>query len=224
MCGRYERESDPEEIAQAFEVPAAKDELPLFEPNYNIAPKTFQPVVRIGSSGEREIALMQWSLIPFWSKEPKTMYSTFNATAEKLLTSSLWREPFRRRRCLVPANAFYEWPTVDGRKQPHAFAPRDSGVFAFAGLWDRWTDGSSTIESFSIVTTEPSEWMEKYHSRQGMILERKDYARWLDSSDPTQPPIDLLRPVPEDHLRTWRVSDRVGNVRNRGPELIQPVE
>jgi putative SOS response-associated peptidase YedK len=227
MCGRYGRRADKQRIAEWFRTHNTN----VFSdselvPTYNAAPQSFQPVIRLNpETGEREIAIMKWGLVPYWSKTVRFKYSTINADADKLTTSGVWREPFRHRRCLVPADWFYEWPLVDGEKQARAFSLRDDSPFAFAGLWDRWkdTETGEILESFAIVTVEPSEWMAKYHDRMGVIIEPKNYQRWLEPGEVHSPPIDLLRACPEENIKSWRVSEKVGNVRNNWAELIEPV-
>ena len=227
MCGRYGRRADKQRIAEWFRTHNTNvfndSEL---APTYNAAPQSFQPVIRLNpDTGEREIALMKWGLVPYWSKTVKLNYNTINADAEKLTISSVWREPFRRRRCLVPADWFYEWPTTDGQKQAHAFSLKDDSSFAFAGIWDRWKDTGTgdALESFAIVIVDPNEWMAKYHHRMSVILKPKDYQRWLEEGEEYQLPIDLLRPFPEEEMKSWRVSDAVGNTRNNWAELIEPI-
>lgn len=227
MCGRYGRRADKQRIAEWFRTHNTN----VFNDSelastYNAAPQSIQPVVRLNQeTGEREIAMMKWGLVPYWSKTVKLRYSTINADADKLKTSSVWREPFRYRRCLVPADWFYEWPVVDGEKQARAFSLKDHSLFAFAGIWDRWKDKETgdVLESFAIVTVEPSEWMAKYHDRMGVILKPKDYQRWLEEGEEHTLPFDLLRPCPEEEMESWRVSDDVGNTRNNWAELIEPV-
>lgn len=227
MCGRYGRRADKQRIAEWFRTHNTNVfNDPELAPTYNAAPQSFQPVIRLSlDTGEREIAIMKWGLVPYWSKTVKLKYSTINADADKLASSAVWREPFRRRRCLVPADWFYEWPVVDGEKQARAFSLKDDSPFAFAGIWDRWKDKESgeNLESFAIVTTDPSEWMAKYHDRMGLILKPKDYQRWLEEGEEHTPPIDLLRPYPEEEMKSCRVSDEVGNTRNNWAELIEPI-
>ncbi len=227
MCGRYGRRADKQRIAEWFRT----HNTDVFNdselaPTYNAAPQSFQPVIRLNpDTGEREIALMKWGLVPYWSKMLKLNYDTINAQADKLMTSSVWREPFRRRRCLIPADWFYEWPVMGGEKQAHAFSLKDDSPFAFAGIWDRRKDRETgeVLESFAIVTVEPNEWMAKYHDRMGVILKPKDYQRWLDEGEEHRLPVDLLRPYPEEDMKSWRVSDKVGNAKNNWAELIEPV-
>ncbi len=154
MCGRYGRRAEKQRIADWFRTHNANVfndfELAL---TYNAAPQSFQPVVRpIQRTGDREIVLMKWGLVPYWSKTIKLKCSTINATADKLATSSVWREPFQHRRCLVPADWFYEWPVVDGEKQARAFGLKNKSPFAFAGLWDRWKDKETgEVQSFRVI-------------------------------------------------------------------------
>jgi putative SOS response-associated peptidase YedK len=183
-------------------------------------------VIRLNSeTGERKIAIMKWGPVPYWSKTVKLNYKTSNAVADNLTTSWVWREPFKHRRCLVPADWLYEWPVIDGEKQARAFGLKDGSPFAFAGLWDRWkdTETGETLESFAIVTVEPNEWMAKYHDRMSVILEPKNYQRWLEPGEVNNLPFDLLRPYPEEDMKSWRVSDKVGNTQNNWAELIEPI-
>jgi putative SOS response-associated peptidase YedK len=197
-------------------------------PSYNVAPQSFQPVVRLDAeTGERELTVMRWGLVPFWAKDAKMAFNTINAKAETVTTSPAYREAMKRRRCLVPADWFYEWQKVDAKtKQPYAIALKDGSMFAFAGLWERWTDkapGSQALETYTVITTDPNELMKPIHNRMPVILHRGDYERWLAVADPTQLPVDLLRPYPADEMKAWPVSRDVGNVRNNRPELIEPI-
>jgi putative SOS response-associated peptidase YedK len=200
-----------------------------FAPSYNVAPQSLQPVVRLnGETGECELTVMRWGLIPFWSKDAKIAYSTINAKAETIATSPAYREAMKRRRCLVPADWFYEWKKLDEKKkQPYAIALKEGGLFAFAGLWDTWKDKATgkTVESYTVITTDANELMSelKIHDRMPVILHREDYARWLAAGDPARLPVDLLRPYPADEMKAWKVGSDVGNVRNNRPELVEPV-
>jgi putative SOS response-associated peptidase YedK len=170
---------------------------------------------------------MRWGLVPFWAKDPKFGYSTINARAEEVASKPAYREALRKRRCLVPADAFYEWQRIDKKtKHPFAFALKSGEPYAMAGLWERWQPKEGEpLETFTILTTDPNELMEPVHNRMPVILAAKDYARWLDpgvqnSGDSAQPPVDLLRPFPAEKMLSWPVSDRVGNVRNNDPQLL----
>lgn len=225
MCGRFARRSTQEVLADWFGV--ALEEMPWFAPSYNVAPQSTQPVVRLNEdTGEPEFALMRWGLVPFWAKDPKVGYTTINARAEEVTTKPLYREAVKRRRCLVPANAFYEWQNLDARtKRPFAFALRSGEPYAFAGLWERWKPKEGeALETFTILTTDPNEIAERVHDRMPVILDPRDYERWLEPGDPTRLPIDLLRPFPAEKMRSWAVNERVGNVRNDDADLLKECE
>ncbi|MGB9031306.1 MAG: SOS response-associated peptidase [Acidobacteriaceae bacterium] len=226
MCGRYYRRSDKQRISEAFRigVPASFEILP----DYNVAPATMQPViVEDRDSGERALRSMQWGLIPYWIEDPKQLgVSTINAKAETLMSKPMWRVPFSKRRCLVPADGFYEWEKTGTKmKQPWAFALGSGELLAFAGLWERWKspDRKTELETFSIITTEANELTAPMHDRMPVILMPRDYERWLHRDDQGQPPIDLLRPLDAALMQAWRVDAAVGNVRNNSAELLEPV-
>jgi putative SOS response-associated peptidase YedK len=169
---------------------------------------------------------MHWGLVPFWAKDTKMAFNTINAKAETITTSPTYREPMKRRRCLVPADFFFEWKKLDAKtKQPYAIAMKDAELFAFAGLWDSWKDRvtGKALETFTVITTAPNELMEPIHNRMPVILHRQDYARWLKPGDPANLPVDLLRPYPAEEMKAWPVGNDVGNVRNNRPELIEPL-
>ena len=224
MCGRYVRKSTRREIANWF---AAADDAQGVEwgPSYNVAPQTFQPVVRLNrDTGQREIVLMRWGLIPYWSKDAKIGYSTINAKAETVATAPAFREALRRRRCLVPADAFYEWQKLDPKhKQPFAIALASREPYGLAGLWERWRDPQTSewLETFSIITTDANPVVAPLHSRMPVIIERRDYARWLGADAQAQPPLDLLRPFPAEQMTAWKVDKSVGNVRNDAAHLLE---
>lgn len=229
MCGRFARRSTQQILADWFGV--SLEEMPWFEPTFNAAPQSTQPVVRLNrDTGGREIALLKWGLVPSWAKDAKIAYTTINARAEDAPAKPAYREAFKKRRCLIPADAFYEWKRIDTKsKLPYAFALNTGEPYAFAGLWESWRpkDGEP-LETFTILTTDPNALVEPMHNRMPAILEPRDYDRWLDanpgSSDPSRPPVDLLRPFPLEKMRAWRVSERVGNVRNDDAALLDVVE
>jgi putative SOS response-associated peptidase YedK len=167
---------------------------------------------------------MRWGLIPFFTKSLKDVkvFATINARGEAISTSPIWRVPFKKRRCLVPATAFYEWKTLDTKtKQPYAIGLTNADMFAFAGLWDAWKDEQANwLQSFSIVTTEANELMSQIYPRMPVILHARDYDRWLDREVTDQPPVDLLRPFESESMEMHRANSKVGNVRNNGPEML----
>ena len=223
MCGRFARKSTQQVLADWFGVEL--EDMPWFAPTYNAAPQSVQPVVRLGGdSGSREFALLRWGLVPFWAKDPKPGYSTFNARSEEVAGKPTYREALKKRHCLVPADAFYEWQRIDAKtKHPFAIGLKSGQPCAFAGLWDRWQPKEGEpLDTFTILTTDPNAVMEPIHNRMPVILEPRDYNRWLDPGDPTRPPVDLLRPFAAEEMFAWPVSDRVGNVRNNDPQLLDP--
>jgi len=228
MCGRYGRRADKQRIAEWMQTHNTNvfDDS-YFAPSYNVAPQSLQPVVRLDSeTGQRELTVMRWGLVPFWAKDAKIGYSTINAKSETVTTSPAFRDAMKRRRCLVPAEWFYEWQKIDAKtKQPYAIGLRDGSLFAFAGLWETWKDKTKdqVLETYTVLTTDPNELMEPIHDRMPVILAPKDYQRWLEPGEPMQPPIDLLRPYPAEEMKAWKVGSAVGNVRNNAPELIAPI-
>lgn len=225
MCGRFARRSTQEVLADWFGVPL--EEMPWFAPTFNAAPQSTQPVVRLNrDTGAREFALARWGLVPFWARDPKFGYSTINARAEEVVSKPAFREAFKQRRCLVPADAFYEWQRIDPKtKRPHAIALRSGAPYAFAGLWEAAKPKrDEPLATFTIITTDPNALMEPLHDRMPVILEPADYARWLTPGDLGQPPVDLLRPYPAEKMQAWPVSDRVGNVRNDDAALLEEAQ
>ena len=229
MCGRYGRRADKQRIAEWFQTHNTDMfNESYFAPSYNVAPQSMQPVVRLSAeTGQRELTVMRWGLVPFWSKDGKASYSTINARAVTVPTSTTYREAFKRRRCLVPADLFYEWQKVDAKtKQPYAIALKDGDLFAFAGLWETWKDKvtGETKETYTVITTDPNEVMEPLHNRMPVLLAPNDYERWLAPADPARLPVDLLRPYPAQKMTAWKVSAAVGNVRNNEPSLTERIE
>jgi putative SOS response-associated peptidase YedK len=231
MCGRFARKSTQEVLADWFGVEL--EDMPWFAPSYNAAPQSVQPVVRLNrDSGQREFAQLRWGLVPFWAKDSKVGYSTINARAEEVAGKPAYREALKKRRCLVPADAFYEWQrpssaTGKKAKHPYAFGLRSGEPYAMAGLWEHWQPKEGeALETFTILTTDPNELMEPIYNRMPVILEPGNYERWLDSGghnsgDSVRPPVDLLRPFPAEKMVAWPVSDRVGNVRNNDAQLLE---
>ena len=225
MCGRYVRRSDKQRIAEAFLVGELPDGMVL-APDYNVAPSTFQPVIRLHrETGERELVLMRWGLVPYFAKSLDDWkgFSTVNAKAETLQKRALWRGPFEKRRCLVPADGFYEWKKLGAKtKQPFAYSLKSGEPFAFAGLWDAWKSPATHewLQSFAVITTTPNELTAQVHDRMPVILHPRDYDRWLQRGVAELPPVDLLRPFEAEGMTANACNPAVGNVRNNGPEML----
>jgi putative SOS response-associated peptidase YedK len=230
MCGRYVRRSDKQRIAEAFHLGKLPADF-ILPPDFNIAPTTFQPVIRLNrETGEREIVMMRWGLVPHFAKSLADVkgLSNINVKAETIQQRAMWRIPFQKRRCLVPADGFYEWQKIDAKtRKPFFYSLNNGQPFAFAGLWDAWKDPHTGewLLSFAIITTEPNELTAQVHDRMPVILEPRNYDRWLQRCtlqhpDLEQPPIDLLRPFPAEDMQTAPANQAVGNPRNNGPEML----
>jgi putative SOS response-associated peptidase YedK len=232
MCGRYTRFTATELIYRHFDIEPLRPEPAGSElaPSWNVTPQTMQPVIRRNPvTNKREMVLMRWGLVPSFAESPIFNFSTINARAETLLTKPAFREPFRRRRCLVPVSSYYEWQALDSngkKKQAWAIGLKSEEPFALGGIWERWVspDRSVELESYSIITVEPNQLLAFMHHRMPLILAPAYYNRWLEPGDPQRPPVDLLRSYDDEQMKIWRVKPDVGNVRNNRPDLIDPAE
>ncbi len=192
----------------------------------NVAPTTYQPIIRQSrESNDRELVLARWGLVPFFTKDLKDVkgLSTINARAETITKAPTWREPFKKRRCIVPVNSFYEWPKAGKPpKQPYSFELTNGNLMDFAGLWDAWKDAQGHwLQSFAIVTTRANELMASIHPRMPVILHSRDYDRWLDREETERLPLDLLRPYESEEMEVHEANPKVGNIRNNGPEMMR---
>jgi putative SOS response-associated peptidase YedK len=229
MCGRASLFSDVGEIRRVFGI-APEQPAPNFAATWNAAPTQDLPIVLSdAAAGRRRLEILRWGLVPFWAKDPKIGYSTFNAKAEGIAQKPAFREPFRRRRCLVPFDAFYEWKKDGKARTPYAIARADRTLLAMAGLWDVWRSSSretagETVKSFTIITTAANALLAPLHERMPVILDPADWPLWLGevAAEPACLQ-DLLRPCPPETLMVWPVSSRVGNVRNNDPALLEPL-
>jgi putative SOS response-associated peptidase YedK len=223
MCGRFTLTAPADAVAVQFELP----EVPALEPRYNIAPTQPVAAVRLArETGNREFALLRWGLVPFWAKDPKIGSRMINARSETVGTKPAFRAAFRRQRCLVLGDGFYEWQKAQGGKQPHYIRLKDGSPFAFAGLWERWQGAEQgTIESCTLLTTEPNDLIRPLHNRMPVILHPQAYDLWLDSevNDP-QALQALLRPFPSEAMLAYPVSRWVNSPANDGPRCIEPVD
>jgi putative SOS response-associated peptidase YedK len=235
MCGRVAITYDADWLRRRY---GTVNPLVNFPPNTNGAPTESLPVVRLrdqgGSSGsalERHLDLLRWGLVPPWAKDIKIGARFINARAETVATQPAFRDAYQRRRCLVPVSAFYEWKREAKTKQPFAIGPATDGerALTLAGLWDRWKSPEGQwIVTCSIVTTEPNAAMAALHDRMPVVLGEADWPLWLGERvvPRGEGPGDisaLLRPCPDDWLKIWPVSAAVNNVRNKGPELLDPL-
>jgi len=226
MCGRYVLKATLEELQKTYG--AVPDSTFSVEPNYNVAPSHHMPVVielDSGETGKRIIRPQRWGLIPFWADSLNTGYSMINARGESLSKKKSFQKPFKSQRCIVPASGFYEWKTTDSGKYPHFIQRKQSGLMHFAGLWESWEspENGETVHSYTIITTSANAPMEELHDRMPALLLPEEFDIWLDPSNhDTNSLQDLIRPWPDDDIEFYRVNDKVGNVRNNNPELLEP--
>jgi putative SOS response-associated peptidase YedK len=221
MCGRFTLTSTPEQLAQRFGL----DEPPQAAPRYNIAPGQDVLAIRLDAETARRVAIHpRWGLVPSWAKDAAIGARMINARSETVAEKPAFRAAFRARRCLVPADGFYEWAPRQGGKQAHYIALRDAEPFGFAGLWERWEDPSGdALESCTLLTRDAVESIRGIHHRMPVILDPTAYEAWLDPArdDPTRL-FALLRPPPEENIVWHPVSNRVNDVRVDDPACIAP--
>ncbi len=228
MCGRYTLTTPLEALRHLFDFA----ESPNLRPRYNIAPTQSVPVVRAGE-GRRSLAMMRWGLVPSWAKDISIASRMINARGETVAQKPAFRKAFRSRRCLVPADGYYEWRTEDARRQPYRVTRQDGAPMAFAGLWERWTargdsggnnpvSAGDLVETFAIVTTAASESVGALHHRMPVVIEPEDFEAWLTTSEREIEPLqDLLRPSAISFAIT-RVGMHVNAVRHDDPQCIAP--
>jgi putative SOS response-associated peptidase YedK len=227
MCGRFVSSSTADEIAHHFDARSVPEA--ALPPSWNVAPTADVAVVLEGPDG-RIVALHHWGLVPIWAESPKVGARMINARAEGLDAKPAFKHAFRRRRCIVPADGFYEWRTIPGQKvkQPYFVTRADGEMLAFAGLWEEWRgparDGAERLRSTTIITTAANETMAPVHDRMPVILPEGAWDRWLDPGETDVHALGgLLVPAPPDLLQLRPVGRAVGNVRNQGPHLIDEV-
>ena len=227
MCGRVKLEGDFSEIKIAFRIPPEYPTPNSYVPSWKVAPTDNLPIVRYNpKTTSRTFDLMRWGLVPYWAKDLKIGFSTINAMAETVDTKPMFREAFKRRRCLVPVEAYYEWQKLDAKtKQPYAFALAGGGVMALAGLWETWkSPAEELVRSFTIMTTRSNELCAEIHNRMPVILPQDAWAKWLGEVPVHRDDLlEMLKPYPADRMRAYPVSPRVNSVKNDDAGLIEPM-
>ena len=219
MCGRFTLRSSPRAIAEAFGL----SELPVLQPRYNIAPTQAVATIRL-KDGARQLSFLHWGLVPSWADHPTIGNWMINARAETVAEKSPFRSAFKKHRCLVVADGFYEWKQEGRAKQPFLIRLKDERPFAFAGLAEHWHRGDQTIDSCTIITTEPNELMADIHDRMPVILSPEYYDLWLDPEFEGKEKLrTLLRPYPADEMTAYAVSTVVNNPRNENPACVEPL-
>ena len=220
MCGRFTLRTPKERIKREFQL----GEEPPVEARFNIAPTQSILAVR-QIEDEREGALLKWGLIPSWAKDDSMSARLINARSETVAEKPAFRESFKQRRCIIPADGFYEWKREGKGKQPFFFSLRDGRPFGFAGLWDRWRDeGGKVVESCTILTTEANEVLKEVHDRMPVILHPETYGLWLDTDMRIVDSLkELLSPYPASEMTAYPVSAQVNSPKNQGEDLITKV-
>jgi len=220
MCGRFVITSPPEALRRIF----GYLEQPNFPPRHNIAPTQPIPVVLI-EQGARHFRLMRWGLIPSWVKDPRKFTLLINARSETVLEKPAFKNAIRRRRCLIPADGYYEWQVVDGRKRPFFIYRRDRQPLGFAGLAETWMGpNGEELDTVAIVTTAASAELSALHTRVPVAIDEVDFARWLDCSEDSAEPVLKLMVPPDDGTFAWHeVSRRVNHADNDDAQLILPI-
>lgn len=223
MCGRFAFYSPREAMIDVFELPPDTAEV---EPRWNVAPTQYVATVRATPDGRRELSMLHWGLVPSWAKERSIGHRMINARADTLAEKPSFRTAFKRRRCLVLADGYYEWRAGPAGKQPYFIRPEDGAPFGMAGLWERWRDPESgeALESCVIVTTDAMDALRRIHERMPVVIPRERFAAWLDpANEDVSALAPLLDPANAGPLVATPVSRRVNSPKNEGPELVVPV-
>ncbi len=222
MCGRFALIVDAAVLADVFEV----DPPGGHQPRFNIAPTQTVPVVRTGEEGRRECEMVRWGLIPSWAKDEKMGARMINARGETVAEKPSFRSAARTRRCLIPATGFYEWVKTDSGKQPHFIHFHDGRLFAFAGLWDRWSKGNTgPLDTCTIITTTPNQLIAQMHERMPVILQPADFAEWLKPEPLAADRLkELVAPHPADEMEAYPVSTFVNKPVNDTQECMVRID
>ncbi len=222
MCGRYTLIHSLKELRERFEFDPGGATV---DARYNLAPGQMAPVVVVDEEGRRVLRMMKWGLVPFWAEDPKIGNRMINARAETVTEKTTFKRPLQRQRCLIPADGFYEWREIPGRKGkfPMRIVLKGEPPFAFAGLWDSWkSPEGERLESFTIVTTGSNSLIRRVHERMPVILRPEDEAAWLDpeNQDP-EALVKYLKAYPPEKMETYDVSRAVNNPENDSPECVK---
>lgn len=221
MCGRYIRTTPIERYAALFTAPGFVE----VKTSYNIAPSSQVLLARNNARGGRELTALKWGLVPAWSKDPHTAYSTINARAETIDEKPAFRSAFKSRRCLIACDGFYEWQkNPEGTKQPYFICLADRKPFAFAGIWERWEHGDQILESCAIIVTSANALMAPIHDRMPVILSPDHYDAWMNQKETNASALKaLLLPYSSDRMKACPISSMVNNPRHDEKSLITPL-
>lgn len=224
MCGRYASARSVDDITGAFGIASGDvdDDLPAAD--WNVAPTKTVPAV-LARAGRPVLTPLRWGLVPAWAPSSASGATLFNARIETVTEKASFRDAVRRRRCLLPADGWYEWARLpDGRRIPHYLSAADGSLVALAGVWESWTDAEGReLRSTAILTGAAPADLSAVHDRAPVVVPPEEWAAWLDPGTPEAVVRALLRPTPPDTIRVWPVGDGVGDVRANGPDLAAPV-
>ncbi len=218
MCGRFVRGGDSTDYKEAFGV-----DFPVTPPSYNVAPTQSVLAVRLDRSEQPHGVSLRWGLVPSWADDSKIVNSLINARAETVATKPAYRAAFKKRRCLIVADGYYEWKASGKKKQPYLFRLKGGEPFAFAGLWEFWERDGEVIESCALITTDPNDLGREVHDRMPVLLGPEAREEWLDPAVDAGALRELLVPFPAERMEAWPVSPAVNSPRNNGPELTRPL-
>lgn len=218
MCGRFALKAPPARLISRFGL----DECADFQPRYNIPPGTDIPVIRYSPEGKRVLHLLRWGLVPHWAKDPGIGAKLNNARAETLAEKPSFREAFKRRRCLIPADGFYEWKAEGKVKQPYYISLKSGEPMAMAGLWESWkSPGGEILRTCCVITTGPNAVMEHIHDRMPVMIDQAHWQDWLTA--PPEVVEALLLPPMADEMQSWPVDRRVSRATEEDARLIEPL-
>ena len=224
MCGRITQDVNLKTLFEKYRLSASLPAINLAA-RYNGCPTQEFAACRAGGEGEGPaLAKFRWGLVPWWAKDLKMGARMINARSETVHEKPAFRSAFRRRRCLIPVNGWFEWKREGGEKQPYWIRPENAEVFSLAGLWERWEKGEEPVETFTVLTTAASRALSGLHHRQPVIVEDADVDEWLDLAAPEDRVIELARAAFVGPFDVWPVTRAVNNARNDAPELLRPIE
>jgi putative SOS response-associated peptidase YedK len=218
MCGRFQLSVKGKQISERFNVEVFDE---FYKPNYNCAPSQKLPVIT--NTEQHKLSYFKWGLIPFWAKDPRIGFKLINTRSETILEKPSFKNAFKKRRCLIPANGFYEWKK-DKNKTPYRIFLKSEAIFSMAGIWETWKDAEERpIHSFSIITTKPNHLMESIHNRMPVILSPENEKQWLNNDDEKMLK-KLFIPFESAKMDAYTISKRVNKPKNNAEEIILPVE
>ncbi|KAM3102735.1 SOS response-associated peptidase [Phormidesmis sp. 146-12] len=220
MCGRFTQSLTGEAIASAFDL----DDIPDWTPRYNIAPTQTVPAI-LSESGDRTFKALRWGLIPTWAKDPAIGARLINARSETVTEKPSFRSAFKKRRCLITADGFYEWQKTQGKKQPFYFRLENGQTFGFAGLWEQWSSPEGDLwQTCTILTTDANLLLSQVHDRMPVMLHPEDYDRWLDPQNQDTDALQaLLRPYESEAMQSYAVSPLVNRPTHDQPDCIEAI-